>query len=142
VLDERTKAQLAAHHRVFRPWHPWRSVQCACGIRWNHCPDALEALQAERESHRGETQQVQDGREQMEIRAVDLMVEQDAGLIRVGNSLGAVIRVVLPGETPGTRQDKALAAAALSRAALLFNNAAKALGGGIEALVEGERRRL
>ena len=42
-MDQRTQAQVVAHHRAGRHW--WRRM-CACGVRWARCPDAHEAGQA------------------------------------------------------------------------------------------------
>lgn len=46
IADERTRAQLAVHHRVVR-WRRWPfHHRCACGVWLPACPDATEAGRA------------------------------------------------------------------------------------------------
>ena len=42
-MDQRTQAQVTAHHRAGRRRWTW---MCACGIPWSQCPDAEEAHRA------------------------------------------------------------------------------------------------
>jgi hypothetical protein len=39
--DQRTEAQLTAHHPTRRQW---LRLMCTCGVPWQRCPDAQEAI--------------------------------------------------------------------------------------------------